>query len=88
MRKNDQYINPYSQFQLQDWRANVDLKLILSIYAALQYIFKYASKAELQSEAFSDILNQILDESQPEDMLLTLVQKLLLYSVAERDISA
>ncbi|EXX58670.1 uncharacterized protein LOC114530801 [Rhizophagus irregularis DAOM 181602=DAOM 197198] len=86
--RNDLYINPHSRLQLQGWRANVDLKPILSIHAALQYISKYASKAEPRSAAFSDILNQILNESQPEDPLLTSVQKLLLHSVAEWDISA
>ena len=44
--KNNPYINPHSRIQLQGWRANVDLKPILSIHAALQYIFKYASKLE------------------------------------------
>ncbi len=42
--------------QLQGWRANIDLKLILSIYATLQYIAKYASKAEPRSATFSEIL--------------------------------
>jgi len=86
--RNDQYINPHSRLQLQGWQANVDLKPILSIHAALQYISKYVSKSEPQSAAFSDILNRILSESQPEDPLLTPVQKLLLHSVTERDISA
>ena len=66
----------------------MDLKPILSIHAALQYILKYASKSEPQSAAFSDTLKRILDESHSEDPLLALVQKLLLSSVAERDISA
>jgi hypothetical protein len=66
----------------------VDLKPVLSTHAALQYISKYASKAEPRSAAFSDILNQILSESQQEDPILTSAQKLLLHSVAERDISA
>ncbi|PKC54023.1 hypothetical protein RhiirA1_355365, partial [Rhizophagus irregularis] len=86
--RNDQYINLHSQLQLQGWRANVDLKPILTIHAALQYISKYASKAEPRSAAFSDILIRILSESQPEDPLLAPVQRLLLHSVAERDISA
>ena len=84
--RNDPYVNPHSRFQLQDWRANVDLKPILSIHAMLQYISKYVSKSEPQSAAFSDILNQILSESQPEDSSLTSVQKLLLHSVLEQDI--
>ena len=73
---------------MQEWRANVDLKPVLSIHATLQYVSKYASKAELRSAAFSEILNQILSESIPDDPILTSVQKLLLHSVAERDISA
>ena len=55
---------------------------------ALQYISKYASKAEPQSAAFSEIFSQILDNSNPDDPSLTSIQKLLLKSVAERDISA
>lgn len=55
--RNDGYINTYNRLQLQGWRANVDLKPILSIYAVLQYISKYASKAEPQSMAFSEIFS-------------------------------
>lgn len=72
----------------QGWRANVDLKPVLSIHAALQYIAKYASKAEPRSAAFSEILNQILNNSDANDSSLTTIQKFLLTSVTERDISA
>jgi hypothetical protein len=41
--------------QLQGWRANIDLKPILSTHVSLQYISKYASKSEPQSAAFSEI---------------------------------
>ncbi|CAG8559029.1 9051_t:CDS:10, partial [Scutellospora calospora] len=58
--RNDAYINPHNRLQIQGWRANVDLKPILSIHVALQYICKYASKAEPRSLAFSEILDQIL----------------------------
>jgi len=86
--RNDPYINPHNRLQLQGWRANVDLKPVLTIHAALQYISKYASKAEPRSMAFTDIFNQILNVSDPNDPSLTSIQKLLLSSVAERDISA
>ncbi|CAB4427787.1 unnamed protein product [Rhizophagus irregularis] len=74
--------------QLQGWKANVDLKPILSIHAALQYISKYASKAEPSSLAFSEIFKQILNNSNPDNSSLSPIQKLLLNSVSERDISA
>src|SRR4051794_17040053 len=88
LKRNDPYINPHNRMQLQGWRANVDLKPVLSIHAALQYISKYASKSEPRSAAFSEIFNQILNNSKPEDTSLMSIQKLLLNSVAERDISA
>ncbi|CAG8509590.1 4776_t:CDS:10, partial [Scutellospora calospora] len=70
------------------WQANVDLKPILSLHAALQYISKYASKVEPQSATFSEILNQILRNSNPDNQVISSVQRLLLRSVAERDIFA
>jgi ATP-dependent DNA helicase PIF1 len=86
--RNDPYINPHNRMQLQGWRANVDIKPVLSIHAALQYISKYASKAEPKSVAFTEIFNQILNQSNQDENSLTSIQKLLLNSVAERDISA
>ena len=86
--RNDPFINPHSRLQLQGWRANVDLKPILSIHAALQYISKYASKTEPRSTAFLEILNQILSDGKPDDQVLNPVQKLLFHSIAEHDISA
>ena len=55
---------------------------------ALQYISKYATKVKSRSAAFSEILNQILSNSNRDDQLLTPVQKLLVHSVVKRDISA
>ena len=54
----------------------------------MQYISKYASKAEPQSKAFSEIFSQILNNSELNESSLMPIQKLLLNSVAERDISA
>lgn len=81
--RNDPFLNPHNRLQLQGWRANVDLKPVLSIHAALQYISKYASKAEPRSMAFSDIFHRILNNSNPDDPSLTSIQKLLLSSVSE-----
>ncbi|CAG8720815.1 17502_t:CDS:1 [Cetraspora pellucida] len=86
--RNDPYINPHDRLQLQGWRANVDLKPVLSTHAALQYISKYASKSEPRSEAFSEILNRILCNSNSNDSSLASFQRLLLHTVAEHDISA
>jgi ATP-dependent DNA helicase PIF1 len=86
--RNDPYINPHNRLQLQGWRANVDIQPVLSLHAALQYVSKYASKAEPKSVAFTEIFNQILSKSNSDESSLTSIQKLLLNSIAERDISA
>src|SRR5206468_8694118 len=76
--RNDPYINPHNRLQLQGWRANVDLKPVLTIHAALQYISKYASKAEPKSVAFTEIFNQILNQSNQDENSLASIPKLLL----------
>lgn len=86
--RNDPLINPHDRIQLQGWRANVDKKPILTIHAALQYISKYASKAEPRSVAFSDILDGILQNGDEDDTSVKCFQRLLLHTVAERDFSA
>ncbi|RGB39303.1 hypothetical protein C1646_754740 [Rhizophagus diaphanus] len=87
MAKNDEYVNPHNRLQLQGWRVNVNLKLILSMNTALQYISKYASKLEPRSAGFSEILNKIFNKNAPDALFLPVFQDLLLYTVAEHDIS-
>ncbi|GET01250.1 uncharacterized protein LOC113214878 [Rhizophagus clarus] len=85
--RNDPYVNPHNQLQLQGWYANVDLKPVLTICAALQYVTKYATKSELWS-SFLEILNNILSNSDPYDPSLGSFQHLLLYTIVEHNFSA
>jgi hypothetical protein len=85
--RNDPYVNSHNRVQLQGWRANVDLKPVLNIHAALQYVAKYATKSEPRS-SFSEILNKILSESDPSGSSLPSFQRLLLHTVSERGYSA
>src|SRR6266498_50754 len=55
---------------------------------ALQYISKYVSKSKPRSETFSNILNRILNDSNPDVSSLSVIQGLLLHTVRKRDISA
>ncbi|GBC03494.1 hypothetical protein RclHR1_05150004 [Rhizophagus clarus] len=86
--RNDQLINPYNHLQLQGWHVNVDLKPILSIKVALNYVAKYVSKSEPRSTTFSDMLTRIVNNSDPSDSSLSAVQRLLLQTVVKHDISA
>lgn len=70
-------------------RANIGFSPIISKGAVINYIAKYASKAEPRSATYSDILKNIIRN---DDTLnagaVKVIQKLLITSVSERDISA
>ena len=53
----------------------------------LQYISKYVSKAKPSLIIFTDIFNQFLNNSKSDDPSLTSIQKFLLNSIVNRDIS-
>ncbi|CAB4412465.1 unnamed protein product [Rhizophagus irregularis] len=78
--RNDPLINPHDRIQLQGWRANVDLKPILTTHAALQYVSKYASKAEPRSVAYSEVLDKALRSDNPDDPGVKAFQKLLIHT--------
>ncbi|PKC03289.1 hypothetical protein RhiirA5_402002 [Rhizophagus irregularis] len=84
----DPLINPHDHIQLQRWR---QMLTILSQHAALQYVSKYASKAEPRSLALSEILNQTLRNDNPDDPGdpgIKAFQRLLIHTVEERDYTA
>lgn len=40
-KRNDQRVNSHNRLQLQHWRANVDLQLIVDVEACARYMAKY-----------------------------------------------
>ncbi|CAG8597262.1 6136_t:CDS:2, partial [Cetraspora pellucida] len=80
--------NNQPELLLRCWRANIDIKPILSLHAALSYVAKYASKSELRSEAFSEIFSNYLENAKSDEPALKSVQKLLLHIITEKDFSA
>jgi len=87
-KRNDSLLQRYNRFVTQVWRGNTDFMAITSKDAVINYISKYASKGEHASDAFSDILQRLLRRSPDETPASTLVRKLLVSSVAERNYSA
>ena len=56
-KRNDNRLNNHQRLQLQGWRANCDIQVIIDYHSCLEYIAKYASKAEkissVAKEAFT-----------------------------------
>ena len=86
-KRNDPRVNRHQRLQLQAWRANCDIQLILDHHACIEYLAKYASKGENMSsvvrDAFVSVVNKLTDESDPK----VAVRKLMMKAVGERDMS-
>ena len=70
------------------WRGNTDFSPIISMEAVLRYIAKYASKAEVPSKTYTKTLEDLVNNMTNNANCKTLVMKVLLSSIGERDFSA
>jgi ATP-dependent DNA helicase PIF1 len=87
-RRNDRLLNPYNTSMILGWRANIDIKPVLSKYAAIDYIAKYASKSEKQAPAFPELLANVTSSMDGEGTAQTACQKMLNKMLGERTYSA
>ena len=86
--RNDRLMNPYNAAMILGWRANIDLKPVLNKEAAINYIAKYASKAEKQAPAFPELLAGIVNEMEREGTATLACTKMLNKMLGERTYSA
>ncbi|KAK3922297.1 ATP-dependent DNA helicase [Frankliniella fusca] len=70
------------------WRANMDATPVLSMGFMLRYIAKYTAKGEKRSATFRELVAAILEDAGEEDSARSVIQKLLIKTVSERDYSA
>lgn len=90
-RCNDVFLNNYNPTFTLGWRANTDMNRCTNSHAVVEYIAKYASKAETQSRSYHEIFNNVVSTVAPgtaRHPLLTTATKMLNSPVVERDWSA
>ncbi|KAK3917466.1 ATP-dependent DNA helicase [Frankliniella fusca] len=88
-KRNDQLLNKYNKWVLQTWRANIDISPIVNKRIVYRYIAKYASKSEIKSLCYNQVLTDILNTDGDEgEMSKKAIRKLLVSSCAERDYCA
>ena len=84
-KRNDERINRHQQLQLQGWRANCDIQLIIDHHACVEYLAKYASKAEkmpsVARDAFVNVISNLKEDTSPTGV----IRKLMMKCVGERD---
>lgn len=86
--RNDGFVNRFNPFVTQIWRANTDFTPIVSTTAVLNYIAKYASKGEKSSSSYIEVMNSILSSLSPDSPAKSLIQKVMISTLGERNYSA
>lgn len=59
-QRNDPRLNNNQQLQLQGWRANCDIQVVIDHYACVEYLTKYAAKTEPKSSIVKQAFNYIV----------------------------
>jgi hypothetical protein len=87
-KRNDCRLNNHQQLQLQGWRANCDIQVVIDHYACVEYLTKYAAKGEPRSpilkQAFNSIVKNIESNTDPRKV----IKKVVMKSLGERDYAA
>ena len=86
-KRNDDRLNNHQRLQLQGWQANCDIQVIIDYHFCLEYIAKYASKAEKTSSVARDAFTSVLCESSNHNDSKSALRKLMMRAVGQRDMS-
>ena len=80
---NDTRINNHQRTQLQGWRANCDMQVIIDYHSCLEYIAKYASKCEKLSSVAKEAFTSVVSQTNSDNKMA--IKKLMMRAIGQRD---
>ena len=83
-KRNDPRLNNHQRLQLQGWRANCDIQVVIEYHACVEYLTKYASKGEPRSSVLKTAFNSIVRNCNNESSPTKLIKKLIMKSLGQR----
>ena len=86
--RNDSRLNNHQRLQLQGWRANCDIQVVVDYHACVEYLAKYASKGEPRSPILKQAFNSIMHTCKNSSNPTKLIKKVIMKSLGQRDFSA
>ena len=87
-RRNDTRLNNHQRIQLQGWRANCDIQVVIDHHACVEYLSKYAAKGEPRSPMLTNAFNSILKDTDSTLCPQKAMKKVIMKTVGQRDFSA
>ena len=93
--RNDRLCRSYEAHVLLANMGNIDWRPVLNLWAVVQYVTKYATKAPKGSRKLNEVLKDAVDEvctyvpeGEGQDLLRRSIQKFFARSLGERDFHA
>ena len=89
-KRNDSRVNNNQRIQLQGWRANCDIQVVIDHHKCVEYTYlsKYAAKGEprslMHTNTFNSVINNINSKLDPQKAM----KKVIMKTVVLRDFSA
>ena len=86
-RRNDPCLNN-QQLQLQSWRANCDIQVVIDHYACVEYLTKYVAKGEPRTLILKAAFNKIMNNAPSDDNPHKAIKNVVMKTIGERDNAA
>ena len=86
-KRNDSRLNNHQRIQLQGWRANCGIQIIIDNHACVEYLAKYATKGEPRSQ-LKDTFNAVMNDPELDNGSVKATKPLMMKNMGERDFSA
>ena len=84
-KRNDAIMNKHNRSQVQNFRANVDMQIVLDWAACVNYIAKYAAKAEKKSETIEEVLSKTIKKLSDDASIDKAFRSMMIATLGQRD---
>ena len=87
-KRNDPRVNRHQRVQLQGWRANADINVVIDYHSCVEYLTKYASKPEKLSSVAQDAFSHVAKKvNEAHFDPVSTIKRLMMRAVGLRDMS-
>ncbi|RMX36667.1 hypothetical protein pdam_00024514 [Pocillopora damicornis] len=87
-KRNDLSLHNHQHLQLQGWRANCDIQVVIDYRACVEYLKKYTSKGEPCSSVLKTAFNSFVRNCNNSSRPTKLIKKVIMKSLGQKDFSA
>ena len=87
-KRNDTRLNNHQRIQLQGWRANCDIQVVIDQYACIEYLSKYAAKGEPKSPMLTETFDIVMKNTDDNSDAQKTMKKVAMRTLGQRDFSA